>query len=71
MAKEEISWEIGKYYTLKRNSFIYRGIIVPSNSQVRLLEITSQGEAKVEFIDYEGNPHVIEGISLEELEPIE
>jgi hypothetical protein len=61
--------QTGNQYKLKRRTFLYQGIFVNQGSLVQVMEIT-QGEDKiiVQFVDREGFPHTLKGVSPEELE---
>lgn len=60
---------IGEDYKLKRRTFLLNGVFVLQGTSVRVMEITD-GPDKiiVQFLDREGFPHTLKGISAEELE---
>ena len=58
--------QIGDKKTLKRPTFLHNGIFVLQDSSV---EVKALGETfVVEWHDKEGNPHLLKGIQLDELE---
>lgn len=58
--------EIGKSYTLIRPTFIYNGVIIIQNSSVEVLE-KNENICKVLYIDREGQPQHIDGITTSDL----
>lgn len=60
---------VGSDYRLNRKTFLHKGIFVNEGTQVRVMEITT-GPDKiiVQFMDREGFPHTLKGVSPEELQ---
>ena len=59
-------FKIGDIYTLNRNPFILKGVIVQYHSKVKLLSINND-ECVVEYTDKEGYTHEIHNVKLTEL----
>ena len=59
---------VGAKMILQRPTFLHNGIFVLQGSQVEIKEIGTS--LTVEWYDREGNPHLLDGIKVEELAEI-
>ncbi len=62
---------IGEKKILKKPTFIYKGVLILQNSLVEIIDVQKENHTEIytiQYIDKEGNPHIIPNIKKEDLE---
>ena len=57
---------VGDKKVLNRPTFLHQGIFVLQGSTVEVMEINGE-QVTIQFIDREGNPHLLAGVQPQEL----